>query len=60
MGYLFASDITNGWDASLNKTENNPNGAYVAFFGGSFRRKCVTNPLKIPMPAKSSLANGIA
>ncbi|MGB3342985.1 MAG: NAD(P)/FAD-dependent oxidoreductase [Aequorivita sp.] len=36
MGYLFHKDIVNGWDSSYNKTPNNDNGAYVAYFGGSF------------------------
>ncbi len=55
MGYLFASDITNGWDASLNKTENNPNGAYVAFFGGSFSQKMCDESFKNPNAPPSHL-----
>lgn len=55
MGYLFASDITNGWDASLNKTENNPNGAYVAFFGGSFSQKICDESFKNPNAPPSHL-----
>ena len=36
MGYLFQKNIVNGWDSSYNKTDNNNNGAYVCYFGGTF------------------------
>lgn len=36
MGYLFHKQIVNGWDSSQNKTENNPYGAYVCYFGGKY------------------------
>lgn len=36
MGYLFHKEIANGWDSSYNKTENNPHGAYVCFYGGKY------------------------
>ncbi|MEZ4880492.1 MAG: NAD(P)/FAD-dependent oxidoreductase [Chitinophagales bacterium] len=36
MGYLFHKDISNGWDGSYTKTENNINNAYICFFGGKF------------------------
>lgn len=49
MGYLFTKDITNGWDAGVNKTENNPNGAYVAFFGGTFSQQLCDESFKNPM-----------
>lgn len=39
MGYLFTNDMTNGWDGSATMTENNTNGAYVAFFGGKFSQE---------------------
>ncbi len=49
MGYLFTKDMTNGWDASLNKTENNENGAYVAFFGGKFSQDLCDESTRNPM-----------
>jgi monoamine oxidase len=38
MGYLFHKDIVNGWDSSYNKTNDNINGAYVCYFGGSLSK----------------------
>jgi monoamine oxidase len=49
MGYLFTKDMTNGWDASLNRTENNENGAYVAFFGGKFSQSLCDESSRNPM-----------
>ncbi|HRP89790.1 MAG TPA: NAD(P)/FAD-dependent oxidoreductase [Edaphocola sp.] len=49
MGYLFTNDMTNGWDATVNKTENNTNGAYVAYFGGAFSQKLCDQSSKSPM-----------
>ncbi|HTO16210.1 MAG TPA: FAD-dependent oxidoreductase [Edaphocola sp.] len=53
MGYLFTNDMTNGWDASVNKTENNPNGAYVAYFGGDYSQKLCDQSFKNPMAPPS-------
>lgn len=53
MGYLFTKDMTNGWDASLNRTENNENGAYVAFSVASFRSRFVMNPREILCPHRN-------
>ncbi|MGB6092682.1 MAG: NAD(P)/FAD-dependent oxidoreductase [Moheibacter sp.] len=49
MGYLFTNDITNGWDGSVNKTLNNPFGAYVAYFGGDFSQKLCDESFKNPL-----------
>lgn len=46
MGYLFHKDIVNGWDSSYNKTENNNNGAYVCYFGGSLSENLNTQSFK--------------
>jgi monoamine oxidase len=35
MGYIFHKTISNGWDSSYNKTENNEHGCYICYFGGS-------------------------
>jgi monoamine oxidase len=35
MGYIFHKTISNGWDSSYNKTDNNENGCYICYFGGS-------------------------
>lgn len=52
MGYLFTDDITNGWDGSLNKTEDNDYGAYVAYFGGEFSQKLSDESFKNPRAPK--------
>jgi len=49
MGYLFTNDMTNGWDGSVNKTENNPNGAYVVYFGGNYSKQLCDESSKNPM-----------
>lgn len=49
MGYLFTKEMTNGWDSSLSKTDNNPNGAYVVFFGGDFSQKMADESFSSPM-----------
>lgn len=49
MGYLFTKDMTNGWDGSLNRTKNNPHGAYVAYFGGQFSQDLCDESFKNPM-----------
>lgn len=46
MGYLFHKDIVNGWDSSYNKTDNNNNGAYVCYFGGSLSENLNTQSFK--------------
>lgn len=46
MGYLFHKDIVNGWDSSYNKTDNNNNGAYVCYFGGSLSEYLNTQSFK--------------
>lgn len=53
MGYLFTKDMTNGWDASINKTENNPNGAFVVYFGGEFSQKLCDQSSKNPFAPPS-------
>lgn len=49
MGYLFTKYMTNGWDGSVNKTQNNPFGAYVAYFGGDFSQKLCDESFKNPL-----------
>lgn len=49
MGYLFTNDMTNGWDGSVNKTENNTNGAYVAYFGGEYSQKLCNDSTQSPL-----------
>lgn len=49
MGYLFTNDMTNGWDGSVNKTEHNPNGAYVVYFGGNYSQQLCDVSSKNPM-----------
>lgn len=49
MGYLFTNDMTNGWDGSVNKTDNNPYGAYVTYFGGAFSQQLCDLSFKNPM-----------
>lgn len=49
MGYLFSKDMANGWDGTANKTEGNPLGAYVAYFGGAFSQKLCDESFKNPM-----------
>lgn len=49
MGYLFTNDMTNGWDGSVNKPENNSNGAYVAYFGGKYSQNLSENSSKSPL-----------
>lgn len=53
MGYLFTNDMTNGWDGSVNRTENNPFGAYVAYFGGNFSQKLCDESFKNPLAPPS-------
>lgn len=48
MGYLFTTEMTNGWDASVNKKEDNPNGAYIAFFGGDLSQELANKSFKNP------------
>lgn len=36
MGYLFHKDISNGWDGSYTKTDDNINNSYICYFGGRF------------------------
>lgn len=55
MGYLFTNDMTNGWDGSINKTEGNPMGAYVTFFGGEFSQKLCDVSSKNAMAPASHL-----
>lgn len=49
MGYLFTNNMTNGWDGSVNKTENNTNGAYVAYFGGEYSQKLCNDSTQSPL-----------
>lgn len=49
MGYVFTKDIVNGWDGTSNKTENNTNGAYVAYFGGAFSKNLAAVSFKNAM-----------
>ena len=53
MGYLFTNDMTNGWDGSVNRTENNTNGAYVAYFGGEYSQKLCDESTKSPLAPAS-------
>lgn len=53
MGYLFTNDMTNGWDGSVNRTENNPFGAYVAYFGGDFSQRLCDESFKNPLAPPS-------
>lgn len=39
MGYLFHPEISNGWDGSNNKSENNIKSAYVCYFGGEHSKQ---------------------
>lgn len=48
MGYLFHKDISNGWDGSYNKTNENPYGAYVCFFGGAYSENLNKLSFKYP------------
>ena len=53
MGYLFTNDMTNGWDGSENRTENNTNGAYVAYFGGDYSQKLCDASTQSPLAPKT-------
>lgn len=55
MGYLFTNDMTNGWDGSVNRTEGNPFGAYVAYFGGKFSQKLCDESFKNPLAPANHL-----
>lgn len=55
MGYLFTNDMTNGWDGSINRTEGNPFGAYVAYFGGNFSQKLCDQSFKNPLAPPTHL-----
>ncbi len=55
MGYVFTTDMTNGWDNSMNKTDNNENGAYVAYFGGAFSQQLCDKSFKSPMAPPTHL-----
>lgn len=48
MGYLFHKDITNGWDDSYNKKDDNNFGAYVCFFGGNYSESLNKLSFKYP------------
>lgn len=49
MGYLFAKDMTNGWDGGVNRNPDSSNGAYVAYFGGEFSQKLSDISFRNPM-----------
>lgn len=55
MGYLFTKDMTNGWDGSENRTSGNKNGAYVAYFGGTYSQKLCDESFKNPMAPPTHL-----
>lgn len=46
MGYLFAKDMTNGWDGGVNR---NPDSSNVAYFGGEFSQKLSDISFRNPM-----------
>jgi monoamine oxidase len=50
MGYLFHSDIQNGWDNSYKEDSINLGGTYVCYFGGSSSIKLhkIANKQKLP------------
>ncbi len=49
MGYIFTTNMTNGWDGSINRAEGIKFGAYVAYFGGSFSQSLCDESSKSPL-----------
>ncbi|HQE12080.1 MAG TPA: FAD-dependent oxidoreductase [Flavipsychrobacter sp.] len=49
MGYVFTKDMVNGWDGTSNTSDNNTNGAYVAYFGGTFSKNLAVVSFKNPL-----------
>lgn len=51
-GRVTQEHITNGWDGSYTAIKNNPNGAYVCYFGGKFsddlNKVATRNPVSPP------------